>query len=139
MDLSIRFAVARLGVAALGGLLLIGAGCAQKQAEARCEQSVGHMFAVVQAPLANGAQLAPMEKAVMEAAVKTSMATCRSEGLSQEQADCILAVKDVPGLATLRSCPAIVAKKPRWLILPPTEEELDALRKQFGKKPPEAP
>jgi hypothetical protein len=93
------------------------------------------MLAVLQAPLANGAKLAPMEKSVMEDAARTSLETCRSEGLSKEQADCILAVKDVQGLVTLRSCPAIVAKKPRWLILPPTEEELDALRKQFGKKP----
>ena len=114
---------------------MIGAGCSQKQTEARCEQGVRHMLAVLQAPLANGAQPAPMEKEAMEAAVKTSMESCRSEGLTQEQVDCILAVKDVQGLGTLRSCPAIAAKKPRWLILPPTEEELDALRKQFGKKP----
>jgi hypothetical protein len=141
MDLSSHLvgrSMGRLLMAGLFGLLGIGAGCSGKKTEALCEKSVRHMLAVSQAPLA-GVKVAPAERAIMEAAVQASLATCRSEGLSQEQADCILAVKDVQGLAALRTCPAIAAKKPRWLILPPTDEDLDALRKQFGKKPAESP
>jgi hypothetical protein len=61
------------------------------------------------------------ERRTMEAVVEMGIAQCRKEGLSKEQADCIMDVHTVDQMLRLGDCPAIAAKRPSWLSLPPPE------------------
>ena len=57
------------------------------------------------------------ERAAIDQIKKATMDRCDSEGLSDAQRDCILPARSLDDRAFLM-CPALVAKKPSWLIAP---------------------
>jgi CTP:molybdopterin cytidylyltransferase MocA len=96
-------------------------GCGKDELGARCDKAVRHVIEGV-VPVEGIEQVSSGERAIMQQVVAMSIARCRSEGLSEAQAACILAVRDLDGLMTVGSCPAIRAQKPSWLIAPSAEE-----------------
>jgi len=91
-------------------------GCSPSPERRRCQQAVPHVIrmAAGNGPISDG------ERAVIAAAEKASIERCSAEGLSEDQLRCILAVGSPDELLTkLPSCPAIVAKRPSWLTVPP--------------------
>lgn len=99
--------------------------------------SKGDLCSKVVAHMANGPTGLPdskpsaQEQEVIDLVVKQTVDQCRKEGLSQEQADCILAAKTMQDRLLLIECPAIKAKKPEWLRVPDAEQvkELRELRR----------
>lgn len=65
-------------------------------------------------------------------AVTATTSQCQQEGLSQAQADCILAAQGPEWSDQLRACPAFAAKPASWVALGPSRDER---RKQRGKSP----
>lgn len=104
---------------ALAALLLLAClACGhQETTDERCRRAIDHVKQIVVA----AQKQAPGRgrRFVGGAAEIASMSACTHEGLSPEQADCLTAAKDVDQLLAVGSCPAIRAKRPRWLILPP--------------------
>lgn len=113
----LRFAVAALGVVACGSK------------EDLCTQAVRQMLVDERMP--PGAKPGPQEQQIIDLVVKQSVAECRKEGLSAEQANCILAAKNFEQRMRLIECPAIKAKKPTWLRVPEVPElrEIEELMK----------
>jgi hypothetical protein len=85
----------------------------------KCEQAVRHVTFGMIPPGAEG-QPSEGERRIMEMVARASIVKCESEGLSDAQAGCILAVKSVDELLALGQCPAIRDNKPSWLIVPAT-------------------
>lgn len=112
--------------------------CGNRADNDRCDRAVGHIAQITSGASAGGAG-APSaeEQAIIDAVIDMSKVTCRREGLSQAQADCILAVGDVQAMLRLRQCPAIGARRPSWLALPPTEEQREQI--MAAMRPPEGP
>lgn len=76
----------------------------------------------------------PAEQAIIDGVRKQSQAACESEGLTEEQAACFEAIKDIETLFQVADCPAIAAKKPSWLRLPPDAERKKALESMGESK-----
>lgn len=78
-----------------------------------CDRAVRHVFDLTTMGPKPGAD----EQVAIDAVVKLSVARCEEEGLSDAQRDCILAA---PSLwdRTFLTCPALVARKPSWIIAP---------------------
>lgn len=89
----------------------------EETVDQRCRRTIDHVKAIVVA--AEGAGAGRGKKALGGAAEIASMSVCTHEGLSPAQADCITGAVDLDQLLAVGSCPAIKAKKPRWLVLPP--------------------
>jgi hypothetical protein len=94
--------------------------------DALCRRAVDHVLAMT--------MLGPPDsepkggEAVAVEAIKTGvLAQCRTEGLSQAQADCILAAHVPDWDDQVRACPAVVAKPPSWLILRPPRDARRAM------------
>lgn len=115
-------------------MLLLAAlsGCKSELAE-RCETAVRHMTNPV--PLPEGSEPGAEEQRLIDIVLKASINSCVKEGLSKEQADCILRVQTMDQLMELGECPAIKAKKPGWLQLAPTRAQMDELQHEMQKQP----
>jgi hypothetical protein len=77
--------------------LFMGFGCEQPSTEVKetdlCEKTINHMMSVMSGA-SEGAKMGVAERVVDGMAAAASIATCRQEGLSPAQADCILAAKN---------------------------------------------
>lgn len=105
-------------------LSLLGA-CKRSQAPKEvdaCERAVRHVIALGQGP--GSAALDEPGQKVLE----KTLAECRKEGLTQPQADCIVAAKNDSELLSVRSCPAIAERRPGWLVVAPTDQELAEIK-----------
>ena len=100
-------------------LLLAGVVACNSDADVRCERGVRHVFALTVVGPKPGAE----EQAVIDQIVDQTLAECRREGLSQAQLDCILAARALTDRSFL-TCPALVARKPSWIIAPIGQPEL---------------
>ena len=107
MRLALLLAILLGGAAACGN---------EETVDQRCRRTIDHVKAIVAAE-ANGAGRG--KKVLGGAAEIASMSVCTHEGLSPAQADCITAARDLDQLLAVGACPAIQARKPRWLVLPP--------------------
>ena len=95
-------------------------------ADALCQRAVDHVFAMtLRGP--PGSEPKGDEAAAIEVIKKSVLDRCRSEGLSQAQADCILASHVPDWDDQVRACPAIVAKLPSWLRLRPPRDARRAM------------
>ncbi len=104
--------------AAALALLACLAACGHEETnDERCRRTIDHVKGFVGA--AEGTDAGRGKKVLGGAAEIASMSLCTREGLSPAQADCITATRDLDQLMAVGSCPAIQAKKPRWLVLPP--------------------
>ena len=79
-----------------------------------CERAVTHVFALTTQGPKPGAD----EQAMIDEIVKMTKQRCDEEGLSDAQRDCILAAKSLLEDRTFLMCPALVEKKPSWLVAP---------------------
>ncbi|MEM9487563.1 MAG: hypothetical protein AAGC55_00395, partial [Myxococcota bacterium] len=114
------------------------AGCERDRGEYLCDKAVKHVLTGMIPP---GSEPGENEKAIMDVTVSMTLAKCRAEGLSQAQADCIMAVQTIDQLLHLGECPAIAADRPSWLILPSPEalELLDQKKRNAQPSPDERP
>lgn len=96
---------------------------------ANCERAVKHVVALTTA----GPKPSAEEQSAIDQIVKATTERCNDEGLSDAQRDCIVAAKSLTDRAFL-TCPALVAKKPSWIIAPighpEAVDELEKLRQQ---------
>ena len=88
------------------------------QGESRCQKGVTHLMRL----LIDGAPPSDGERKVMEVTMTASLVQCEIEGLSEKQLGCILSAETREAMLDLGKCPAIAAKQPGWLILPPVVE-----------------
>ena len=105
-----------------------------------CKEAVNHMgFGI----FPKGAEGAPEggELAIIKVGARMAIQECTKEGLSREQADCILAYEPfakegsmLTAMKTLSECPAIAKKRPSWLALP-TPEQLSQMIAQERFRP----
>lgn len=111
------------------------AGCGDKSD--LCSKAVRQMLVDDRMP--PGSKPGPQEQEIIDLVVKQTVAECRKEGLSAEQASCILAAKSIDQRMRLIECPAIKANKPKWLKVPGAEElrELEDLMKDLHAPSPE--
>jgi hypothetical protein len=118
----------KLGYLVLG-CLVVSLTIACSSDGGRCEKAVQHIMLGLIPTDAPG-QPGAGERAIIEVVAKAGIAQCKGEGLSQAQADCILAVKGVEpsDWRKLGECPAIAARKPSWLIIP-SPDMLDLMEK----------
>ncbi len=141
----LRFAMPSFAIGALAALVMLGAGCGRAKQPAKadlCQLAVSHVMALGAAsadgPAVGGAGSAGAPRAAADAKLEAStIAACQKEGLSQAQADCILAARSDAEFAAMRKCPAIAAKAPGWLVVAPTDEELKELKDMI--EPPVGP
>ncbi|HEY5926042.1 MAG TPA: hypothetical protein VIV11_30360 [Kofleriaceae bacterium] len=97
----------RLVLVALAGLV----GCGDSNSD--CARAVRHVFDLTTKVGKPGAE----EQAVIDQIARQTTRACEREGLSAAQRDCILAAKALDDRQFLM-CPALVAKKPSWIIAP---------------------
>ena len=102
-----------------------------------CAKTIDHMMSVASgvSDTADGGRMSLAERAFDGMVARASLATCRREGLSQQQADCILAASNFEQFMAIGACPALREKKPSWLRLPPTPEAIA----QLTERRPEGP
>jgi hypothetical protein len=99
-------------------LLLAALACGrQETSDERCRRTIDHVKAVIAAAQVKAPGRG--RRFAGGAAEIASMSVCTHEGLSPEQADCITGAGTIDELMEVGSCPAIRAKRPRWLVLPP--------------------
>jgi hypothetical protein len=95
--------------------------------DALCQRAVDHVFAMtLRGP--PGSEPKGGEAVAVEAIKTGVLDRCRTEGLSQAQADCILAAHVPDWDDQVRACPAVVAKQPSWIILRPPRDARRAMR-----------
>lgn len=89
---------------------------------ARCQRAVDHVVMPLSQEdgAANGAPSAD-EMKIIQAVRNMALVTCQREGLSQAQAECIMAARTIDDRLRLGRCPAIRDRKPSWLQVPPEE------------------
>lgn len=86
-------------------------------------------------PLVSPAQIPKELEADYRRVREGSLETCRREGLSQAQLDCILEIKNGEDLLRLLECPPIAQHQPSWLVLTPPEL-VDQLKAIDDEVPP---
>ncbi|MCX5742184.1 MAG: hypothetical protein NT062_06780 [Proteobacteria bacterium] len=85
----------------------------------RCTRGIDHLTTLgTTAPNGKSAKPSAAEQHVIDGVWRSAMASCKAEGFTQAQLECILAATDVPTLLKVGECPAIKAKKPSWLVAP---------------------
>jgi hypothetical protein len=89
-----------------------------------CAPAVAHVFELTTVGPKPSHEEAAMIATIREAA----LATCRAEGLSRAQSDCILAAHYPEWSDQLRGCPAFAAKPASWVIVGPTRAQRQQLR-----------
>ena len=96
-----------------------------------CTDAVRHVCELV------GTGAAKDEKQGIDAVAGATLAKCLQEGLSQAQAECILAAHGPEWSDQLRACAAYAARPASWVTLGPSRDER---RKLLGKPPvPDGP
>ena len=82
----------------------------------RCQRGVGHVQQLMAAE-SKAHDMVPSadEQRAIGAVGKGMVSLCQSEGLSQEQLDCLLNAKDWDLFKSVGDCPAIRARRPSWL------------------------
>ena len=122
----------RVGLLSMTLLALAVGGCKSELAK-RCEAAARHMAAPI--PVAKGDEPGEGEQRIIDVVIKMSTDSCLKEGLSREQADCILSVHTMDQLMALGECPAIAAKQPSWVRLPPTRAQMEEIERLRQAKP----
>jgi hypothetical protein len=116
---------------ALRIIVALAAGACGRGQPDLCAGAVRHVFELA------GGGASKDEQRVIDAVASTTLARCQQEGLSQAQADCILAARGLEWSDQLRACPAFAARPASWVILGPSRDER---RKLLGKPPiPDGP
>lgn len=108
--------------AGLLSLVAVAACGHQETNDERCRRTIDHVKAIVVAAEA-GKDAGKGKRMVGGAAEIASMSLCTHEGLTPAQSDCITRTRTLDQLLAVGTCPAIRAKKPRWLVLPPGKLE----------------
>ena len=85
---------------------------------AMCERAVSHVIELVNGSDALAAPNAA-ERAAQDVVAAQARHRCEAEGLSEAQADCILAAHEPDWADQLLACKPIADKRPSWLVLPP--------------------
>jgi len=98
-------------------LLALASGCGSSKNDL-CSRAVTHVF-----ELTTTGEVSAEERKVIDLAIGASLARCRSEGLSDAQASCILAARGLDWDEGLSACPAFAATPPSWVIVRPSREE----------------
>jgi hypothetical protein len=96
---------------------LLAAACGGKKAN--CDVAVHHLMKLLASDPPAGSEPKADEQAVIDQVEAQSVVQCTKEGLSDEQRDCILAIKSAKELAASSDCAAIKAKHPSWLLTSP--------------------
>jgi len=112
-DVAMRYAMI-----ALVGLLV-----ACDKPHPNCEKAVKHVFHLTVYPVEGAPKPGRDEQAVIDQIASKALDSCKSEGLSDAQRDCIVAAKSLTERSFLM-CPALVAKPPTWIIAPIGHPEL---------------
>ncbi len=102
------------------GLLLVGNSLAcdrdsDSDVPEECEQAVEHVISFVVGP---SDVVSEGEQAAIEQVRSISMQTCASEGLSDEQLECILDAETMDEFMALGECEALRESPPSWLQVP---------------------
>ena len=92
-----------------------------------CARAVNHAFEMTLGG-PKGSEPGKDEQQIIDQVQSATRTQCRVEGLTQAQADCILAAQPPDWDDRLRTCPAFAAKPPSWVILRPTRDERRAMR-----------
>ena len=109
-------------------VVLLGLLVACGKSNPNCEPAVKHVMRLAEGPPGTKPPSGE-ERSVIDHVVKISIDRCNDEGLSDAQRDCIVAAKSLDD-RTFLMCPALVAKKPSWIIAPIGHPEvLDELHK----------
>jgi hypothetical protein len=120
--------------------LFMGFGCEKPSTQEKepdlCEKTINHMMSVTSGAT-EGAKMGVAERVFDGLVAARSIATCRQEGLSQAQADCILDARNFQQIMAIGTCDALREKKPSWLTLPPTPEEIARFEERI--RPPDGP
>ncbi|MBA3502036.1 MAG: hypothetical protein H0T65_16855 [Deltaproteobacteria bacterium] len=98
-------------------VLALAAGCSSSKNDL-CSRAVNHVF-----ELTTVGEVSADERKVVDLAIGAALARCRSEGLSDAEASCILAARGLDWDEGLRACPAFAARPPTWVIVRPSREE----------------
>jgi hypothetical protein len=98
---------------------VVAIGCGRKS---DCERAVHHLLQVTTHIGAPGSEPKADEQEVLDQVEKMTIVRCEDEGLSAAQRDCILAMKTFEDLKAVTRCPAIAAKQPSWVLVPPADE-----------------
>jgi len=99
-------------------LLVVALVAACSGKKSNCELAVHHVMKLLASDTPAGSDLGVDEQAVIDQVEAQSSLQCGNEGLSDEQRDCILAIKSSKELALSSDCSAIKAKHPSWLLTP---------------------
>ena len=100
-------------------IAMFSAGCKD---DSPCTKAVHRVFELTASPDGKSKPSAEEQKVIDE--IETmSVGKCKDEGLSQAQADCLLAMKTFDDLKNVWKCPAIAAKHPSWLLSGPMPDE----------------
>lgn len=119
------------GAVSLGALAALAAGACGHGKPDPCAGAVRHAFELTSAGASKD------EQQGIDKVAATTLARCQQEGLSQAQADCILAAHGPEWGDQLRGCPAFAARPASWVRLGPSRDER---RKRMGKPPvPDGP
>jgi len=113
--------LAARGIASLAAVALTACGRGKPDL---CTGAVRHAFEIV------GAGAAKDERQAIDAIAGAALAKCQQEGLSQAQADCILAAHGPEWSDQLRACPAFAARPASWVTVGPSRDDR---RKRMGK------
>lgn len=97
-------------------VVVAGIGCSKSESSDRCARGVGKVFELTTNPVPGAKPPSAEEQAVIDDIKKLSTKACESEGLSEAQLECILAMKTFDDMKTVASCPAIKANHPSWLL-----------------------
>jgi hypothetical protein len=84
-----------------------------------CERAVHKVLALSAHAGPPGSEPKPNEQRAIDQIEKLTVASCEKEGLSDAQLACIEGMKSFDDMQQITACPAIAAKQPSWLIVPP--------------------
>lgn len=113
--------------------LVLALGACQK-ATPNCERAVKHLIVLTTTAGPPGSEPGADEQRAIDKIVEITIDRCSDEGLSDAQRDCILAAKSLDDRAFLM-CPALVEKKPSWIIAPIGNPELiDQMKQRAAPK-----
>ncbi len=108
-------------VLAIALVALVALGACRKT-NPSCERAVKHVIALTTSG-PPGSEPQAEEQRVIDQVIELTIERCSDEGLSDAQRDCILAATSLAE-RTFLMCPALVAKKPSWVIAPIGHPEL---------------
>jgi hypothetical protein len=84
-----------------------------------CERAVHHVLTLSTHAGPPGTEPKADAQRAIDQIEKLTVASCEKEGLSEAQLACIEGMTSFDDMHRITACPAIAAKKPSWLIVPP--------------------